>query len=654
MKINLKSIKSRFTAHPIKLWIYTVLSVFIVLVGFSVTNSSIGQLNYSESKEQTGLLLGAPNPIRSDEYLRWTPQFIAQTNFGDSVSLLDYQNSSDYLRIDNSLASRLVDLLKVDFQIKSLIEKVLPIEMAFALNWWTYVFLALLFLPLFINLFGAPLSLAIPATLLVFFSPGNQWWSNGQIVIFGLAAPGFYFLLKAFQDQKSLSKKSILQFVFAVVLLAQLPFQYQPWSIPITIFLGTLTFTQIYFSSSNKPKFAKQFIIFIFITLALILTRIFVERNGFQILADTVYPGQRRIEIESSEYPLLSTVLSLRMQDFGPTIKFGNPPEAAIAFLEIAALLSLLLPIFAAFRNKGTQAKVLISAAGTLGIYLLWIFGFWPSFLLTGNLLTFVSQDRLAQVTGQLALVALPIFLTFIAQKPIRKSKFARIYSLAAVALIAALMFGDVRDQDSVFRIQVYQLDSIYRDIALFIFAVAMLLYVRRTMAPVLWIGVLALGILAQFINPIQQGTSDLLDSQLAKKIQDIELDQSGTWASNEKWLDTILIANVDGLLSGQQQNGPNISAWKLLDPNQVQNNAWNRGSSFVLFNWVESPNVMIENPANDVIQISTNPCNPALDEFKLQWILSTTELNYSCLTKYEQLKNASQTSYFIYQRKFS
>ncbi len=169
--------------NPVNLWLFTVLIGLFVLVGFSITNSSVSNLNYSGSSSQADVLLGAPNPIRSDEYLRWSPQFIADTKFGNSVSLLDYQKSTEFLSTKESIASQVLDLTKIDFQFKKLVEHVLPIEMAFAFDWWFYVALAMFFIPLYLNLFSVPLSFGIPTALLIFFSPSNQWWSNGQIQI---------------------------------------------------------------------------------------------------------------------------------------------------------------------------------------------------------------------------------------------------------------------------------------------------------------------------------------------------------------------------------------------------------------------------------------------------------------------------------------
>ncbi len=637
--------------NPIKIWIYTVLIAFAVLVSFSITNSSIAQLNFSGGSKVNGLLLGEPNSIRSDEYLRWTPQFLAEKQFGSSVSLLDYKSGVEYKSTQDSFPKKLIDITGFDFQLKKIVERFLPLDNAFSFNWWMYVFLAIMFIPLFLHLLKVPFSLGIPAASIIFFSPANQWWSNGQIVIMGLAAPAFYFLIRGLENTNRLNKSSIIQLIISGALLAQLPFQYQPWSIPITIFFAAISLVHIYYASNYKKETFKRISIFGVAVFVLVALRIIIDRNSISVLANTIYPGQRRIEITETTYASFSTVLTTRMPEFGPSLKFGNPPEAAISLLEIAFLIALLLPVFVYFRKSSAQAKNLIAASGTLGVFLLWIYGLWPKFFTSANLLTFVSQDRLAQVIGNLAVIALPIFLTFTFKKSIKNLSGLYVYLSVALSLTAFLILREVNNTENVFRIQPYQLQDVYWSIALFVVLIGGLVFIGKLRAVIMWAFVLVFAISAQYVNPIQQGTGDLIESELAGQIQEIELISSGSWVSNSRELDALLIANADELLSGQQLNGPDEVSWQLFDPQNAQQDAWNRGSSFVIFNWTSDPNIYINNPANDVIQVSIDPCNSVLDQFQLKWILANQELNYPCLNKFKSMTNLAGTSYLIYER---
>jgi hypothetical protein len=104
-------------------------------------------------------------------------------------------------------------------------------------------------------------------------------------------------------------------------------------------------------------------------------------------------------------------------------------------------------------------------------------------------------------------------------------------------------------------------------------------------------------------------------------------------------------------MLSGQQPNGPNNNSWRKFDPEESQTSVWNRASSFVIMNWISDESIGIENPANDVIQVNINPCNPLLADFDLKWILSNSELNYPCLTQKSSIEKQDGISYLIYRR---
>ena len=186
----------------------------------------------------------------------------------------------------------------------------------------------------------------------------------------------------------------------------------------------------------------------------------------------------------------------------------------------------------------------------------------------------------------------------------------------------------------------------------MFIGVLFVLLFIQKAAQIILWVTTITFAILAQYINPIQQGTGDLLNSQLAREIQQIERTSSGAWASNDRVLDAVLIANTSQLISGQQLNGPNLESWKLFDPTSSQKEVWNRASSFVYMNWISEEKVVIENPANDVIQISINPCNSTLDNLNLKWILSKSELNFECLSPFKIIETDDGNKFFIYGRK--
>jgi hypothetical protein len=184
---------------------------------------------------------------------------------------------------------------------------------------------------------------------------------------------------------------------------------------------------------------------------------------------------------------------------------------------------------------------------------------------------------------------------------------------------------------------------------AIYLLVLSILIFFARYLKYTLPIAVIALAIISIAINPIQQNTGSLANSKLAKTINNSEQKENGVWASNDIKLDAILLANVKTTLSGQQFNGPNLVAWELIDPERNYFENWNRGASFVTFNWIEGDNFTVDNPANDVISISISPCNSKLALLNLKWVLSNVELTESCLVNKNQFTALDGRKTFIY-----
>jgi hypothetical protein len=153
-------------------------------------------------------------------------------------------------------------------------------------------------------------------------------------------------------------------------------------------------------------------------------------------------------------------------------------------------------------------------------------------------------------------------------------------------------------------------------------------------------------------VNPIQQNLGSVVESDLSKTVKELNFNDAGSWASDSRSLDAVLLANVHTTLSGQQLVGPNLDNWLIIDPTSGFSPIWNRGASFVSFNWKAGEELTIENPANDVILISASPCNKVLSDLKLKWLLSTKPLTDSCLTEKKEIIQSSGTIIYLYRTK--
>ena len=634
---------------PKTIWVSVVTIGYLILALLGISTSSISALDRAtgEASSNFGFVIGSPQLIRSDEYLRSTPQFIGKHTYGETQTILNFV---DEAKTSNGISlHKFVGLLNIDSTKDSLL-RVFPLSIAFAFDWWFYSFLTFLFLPLLLRKLSVPLSFGIPTAMLLYFSPTNQWWSNGPIQIIGVASVGFYFLLKASEIfTQNLKKISLGYMAISAIFLAQLPFEYIPWAIPISMFFFTLLFVPNRDFATNNSNFWRGVTYTFLSALLLFIIRLLIEFPTLRALSNTVYPGQRRIEAGELPFPIFSTTTSLDLNQLSAVLKLGNSSEVSIAFVELILVLSVMLPFLIFARKKHLLALNLMPPLVLLMIFLLWCTASWPNWLNEFNPLILVPTIRMAQVIGLLAIIAFAIML-FALNEISKKTKNYLVFSFAG---LFAIFLAANKNQDKVKSIfDLTWIDSgslnIISITLFFLIALAMLLP-RVAKFSLLVLAGLTLVLTIQ-VNPIQQNLGSIHDSKLAQSIRELEDSDSGPWASNNTQLDAILLANTRSTLSGQQLTGPNIAKWEILDPAGLFEPVWNRGASFVAFNWTNSSDVVIENPANDVILISTSPCSSKVADLDLKWVLSTTELTDSCLNKVSVYPVLTSGNIYLYR----
>jgi hypothetical protein len=136
------------------------------------------------------------------------------------------------------------------------------------------------------------------------------------------------------------------------------------------------------------------------------------------------------------------------------------------------------------------------------------------------------------------------------------------------------------------------------------------------------------------YINPIQIGAGSLADNNIISFMRQ-NLKGDVRWAGDNFTSIPLISASGVKALSGVQNDGPNMEAWKVLDKESVFKEYWNSGAGYVLFDWTESDidKVSISGSKTDVIIVKVNPCNKILDKFELGWVLSYSKLSNSCLS---------------------
>jgi hypothetical protein len=617
----------------LKLWIFGWLGTFVVISLLGITSSSLKFIQASEassSQISTGTF-GEPRIIRTDEYLRSSPWDLGVLKSGNAdftSPLADPNTSLVYPDPDSAInTANAMDTIW---------PRAIPgigIDQEFALAWWTPVLLALIFLPLFLREIGVGALVAIATTTLIVASPVNVWWSLWISPIIGYSSLAAYLYLII---MKKSGLKPIL-FICAIFLTAFCIFKlltsYQPWVIVVSpmILIPTALFAiKTYGAKKSLLQLAAIFGTFIVLASAFLISNI----SALSTLQNTLYPGQRRSVGERISASLTWGAPHLQILNSSPEILGTNASELSSSF-SVLAIAGIAMAIN---RRRFVKFSALeISATTILIIWFIWISIQLPTSLGSIPVFSLVTPNRAATVFGIIATLyfaysTVPRDHQNQIDSPIPKVVVTLSGWLAAfltfvggqeLSLIVPRL-GDVR---------------IIISTALIFFVILALL-----IEPLQKFGLALLAVftvlMAITVNPIQKSTDGVTDGVAITKLLSLSSPES-TWASDSGSVDAIFMANSIDSLSGQQLIGPNVEVWKVLDPDNLSETAWNRGASYITFTWSDLLVPEITSPYADVINVSIDPCVLAEKFSSLSYVVSTNTLEYSCLSKkYEFTQN--------------
>jgi hypothetical protein len=306
-------------------------------------------------------------------------------------------------------------------------------------------------------------------------------------------------------------------------------------------------------------------------------------------------------------------------------------------YSELSSSLTVLtfaaLAIFFILLWQRKQLHVQTTAFLILGFWLSWVTLSWPTWSSKIPLISLVPPHRAAGVLGILAAFS----YAYVAQKnTIADQRLGRINVFLAItaALISfsLTLISGRQMQEVVPRLGNIRITVACISIAL----IAFLLVLERTRT----VGVVGIAlfslVLTISVNPIQRNLDGLATGDVSLELNELAT-EGGLWASDDPFIDALLMANAIPALSGMQLTGPNFEKWNLLDPNSTYEDAWNRGVSSVTFDWQQEESVVINAPNPDVITVGTNPCVLSKAFPEINFITSKNELVFPCLSKVSQ-----------------
>ena len=657
--ILIRSRKRFKSLHPDlkKYLIYAtaVLLVYALLVGCRITTSHTGIMTGSASEKST-ILFGQPRQERSDEFLRGSPLVIAALRNTPPAYKTPFELTNSIQAENNiSLTKKVFDFIQSpDTLLNRVLFTTLPLENAFAANWWSLHLLLFLTLPAWFLLIGGRLNAAVATSLGVTFSSTSSWFSYLPMQLLAWCSGGMTCLLLAvrFANRRDL-RLWRFPIVLAIGLLAGKYFvpvlQYPPWGFPV---LGVCTCLTLGWML-EVPKRLRPLWIWPILGLSTAFTALLtylVNQDLYSAALSTVYPGQRRAIGGGGETPYLGGALSWVMQtDFARTRGLTNPEYAyGPTFLLIVGVVLCSLNWHHRKQLSGLYGSFL--SLVTTAIICIWGTATWPEFLQTVNPLKFVPWSRATMIVGPIAILilghAFATYASSIKALGVTVSKFGP--AVLCGSLVAIMISEDVEWLRINYYIGVPAWQGFISILGASLLSALLVIQTRK--AIVFWITTCLIMAGSLLVSPVTIGLGPLKDSEAVHTLRSLANDDTTLrWASSGFYFDALIMSSGIPQLTGQQFLAPNEPFWEKIDPTMAFQPFWNRGQSYVNLQLSPGNTFQVWNPSPDVIQIVGDPCDTRFENVELGWYISPAEINSPCLNLSSQTTWLSGPLY-VYQ----
>lgn len=638
-----------------KRYLQIVLFVFSSLVLLSIHTSHTSTFKGTKD-ERARIVLGAPRPERSDEFLRGSPLQLGQLR-GATASTrtpLEFSNGQEYQTSQRNISSQILIFFRTpEVHLDSLLSQVLPIENAFVAKWWILDLLFFTSFPLFLFKLKQPLTSSVLISLAIFFCPPNSWFSYLPSRLIGLCAASCVCYMMALDPPKRIRKNQIIERMFVCLMsiwaaryLVSVA-MYPPWGFPIAgVIVGA--FLTWLFSTHDFRHTWRRLVQPVLISLVIVALTIASNRTLYKLALSTVYPGNRRSTGGSDSSPFLGGFLSWFMQsDRARNGGFTNPEYAYGPTALIAVILTLIV-VSSSQLSLRARARILTLPTFAFVVVALWSQVNFPRVLQLYNPLVLVPAGRASMILGVLILILLGLCGELFLSLP-RLSALATSFLIASTFVLAA---SDSEDR----RLLTLGAPSPWVTFVSFAVVATSIWWLLRGRSTVrrflpLTLFMVGSGIL---VNPIVVGVGPLAKSDAVQSIRTLAMDAPGLrFASTGFYEDALLIASAVPQLSGQQVLAPNRQTWMSLDTGHQFEDYWNRGQSYVNFAWSVGSQLNIWNPSPDVIQIVIDPCDERLTVLRLGFVVSPSPISATCLTN-SQIIHWMEADLFVYKRSTS
>ena len=613
------------------------LAALSVLMVLGVTTSSLSLNSASGSSSSAQVIWGQPQPTRSDEWLRSTPYAIGQWNdewSEDLLTPLEYRSSPSAL-------SRLANWVVYPERQFGLM---LPTRLGFPFVWWVSTIGAFATTAVILLRFTRSAGLSVGFSAMTVLSPVVVWWSFSPLEIIWPTTTAL-LLTDMSRDAWSRFGRTGRQPIKAVLLAAQagiaasrLAFTYTPWTI-VAILLACGLAADFLLRKHGWRQLVLPGSIAVMTAIALAGYRLTTIRAEFEVLMNTVYPGQRRATGGAVEIPLMSGPLGglTQRKDIASSVVGTNLSEISrgwtiflvpvLAIVAVAGFARLRkYPWFWVDRNAPIVPYTTVAIAL---IVTSWSLFSWPKALTVLNPLVLVSPERGAQMLGAMSplllAVTLPVSMSSV---PIHVRRMTGI----VVGVVSGLLVLDAGASLTTW-LPTLGVTARAAVAAATCILVGGLVFAHRN-APMIAVAVAAALLSVAWVNPLTRGLGDLVLAPATADVRRVISAGDGRVASDNFYVDAMIAANALPQLSGLQTWGPNIDEWRKLDPQSEFVDYWNRGASYLRFEWGGAGEALSIREQGDQIFVRVDPCDDRLSELDLSFVISMAPRSDACLTE--------------------
>ncbi|HEX6258987.1 MAG TPA: hypothetical protein VFZ48_05905 [Candidatus Saccharimonadales bacterium] len=627
----------------------TLISLFIIAVGFGVHGSSIGVYDgLFNGKQSENLLFGAPQEVRTDEWLVISQMTSAQRYEDFAATNENLGNGQDMVVLLDAPHRDWTTALR-PWNLGFL---VLPFDNAFAFKWWgMFVMLGLAAYALALRLFPKKYLLASIVATFIICSPFIHWWYREYTV--GLLAFAFGGLaaLLALHQTSSPKKKLLLAGVAAYMLAGFAFIQYPPFQLmvafPIALFyIGYLI--NEYRRIAAKKLFFKN--------LAYVAGALIVAVGAFGIfyiqhkdtittIASSTFPGKRAFTSgagtpEMFAHTLSSNLAPQALQRTPAAASYHANKSEAAQFIQYSLLLLpiVLFILVRQYRQRNPlDWRLILLSFGLIAIY---TYIFIPHL---EPIFRFLLFDKVPLQRFKMGIGLIDLFLLLLIARHFMQDRFKKQYTLAAC--YAVVVFLTFVAADLYVRHYYPGYISNLPLIAVYSFVMAFGLLLILVQRAALGFGLLALFSVVSIstINPLYRGTAPLTDTPLATAIRQIaDQDPKGRWAATDTTFESYAIANGARTLSGNYSYSQK-DLWKILDPENDDFEVYDR--SVHAYVAIADKNDL-ELAATNRMVARINPCSAEVKKIELRYIIIGQPIKNSCLQTAKVLALPTRTIY--------